>query len=305
MLKIIKKFLAKLPIPILEFLIKIYVKREEGKFAYFQSDRIVLDDDGVPSVNYGIVEGINIGIQRNPVTISHYVIKYYDRFKTNKDQKSKKLLINCANWLAENAKLHDDYAILEYQFPWPRYDLKKPWRSGMAQGLAIQALILAHKITHKRRYIEMSKILLKSFFYEVKERGVTYKSKDDKGWWYEEFAENDCKISRVLNGMMYGVLGIYEFFEYTHDKEAKFLFDKGIIELKRILPQYDFEGFSYYDILGHPANKYHSIHISQLQRLFEITKEEIFRKYAEKWKMVDYYKYRTRQIFSNFKDQKK
>ena len=40
-------------------------------------------------------------------------------------------------------------------------------------------------------------------------------------------------ISRVLNGMLFIVLGIYDYFEYTNDPDAKLLFNKGVNNIKR------------------------------------------------------------------------
>jgi hypothetical protein len=118
---------------------------------------------------------------------------------------------------------------------------------------------------------------MNSFFAEVKDGGVTYKDlsltslhKNDytnfshsrmkenaseveggAGWWYELFAgnNNDAVVSRVLNGHMFTLLSIYKYYNYTHDEDAKHIFDQGIIALKDNLPLYDNESFSHYDIL--------------------------------------------------------
>ncbi len=103
--------------------------------------RIVLDDDGVPIVNYGYVENIFIGKQRNPVTVCNTTEKYYSDYIDNNSSKAKVLFMNCAEWLVNNSKEYNNYKLLEYNFPWPRYNIKPPWRSGLAQGLAIQILI--------------------------------------------------------------------------------------------------------------------------------------------------------------------
>lgn len=155
------------------------------------------------------------------------------------------------------------------------------WRSGMAQGLAIQALINAHEITGDRKYIDSAKMLLNSFFVEVKDGGVTYKT--TAGWWYEEYADVGGKEPRVLNGMMYTLLGIHEYYQYTGNNNAKHLFDQGIVALKNDLSLYDNNGYSYYDILGAPAWEYHNVHIELSDQLYNITKEKTFKQYHDKW----------------------
>jgi len=287
--KYLKKFAKILPNPLLIFLVKIYFySKKTGLFSWKKNNRI-FDDKGVPYVNYEYVEGIYIGNQRNPVSISQEAFTIYKKFEKTKDEKSKKLLINNADWLVENSNNHNDYAILEYNFPWPVYDLEKPWRSAMAQGQAIQALIKADKISANKKYLETALSLLNSFYIEVKKGGVTYKDSENE-WWYEEYASNKGKIPRVLNGMIFALLGINDFYKYTNNNNAKFLFEQGIRSLKKNLPKYDYEnGYSFYDLLGRPSRKYHAVHVELMKKLFEITDEKIFRIYYEKWKDYDYF----------------
>jgi heparosan-N-sulfate-glucuronate 5-epimerase len=69
---------------------------------------------------------------------------------------------------------------------------------------------------------------------------------------------------------------------------AKLIFDKGVNSVKENLAKYDNgEGYSYYDILGNPANNYHLAHVDLLNKLYDITNEDIFREYSEKWSEED------------------
>jgi hypothetical protein len=152
----------------------------------------------------------------------------------------------------------------------------------MANGEALQAMIRAHEITHDQKYLEIAKLLLNSFFVEVKDGGVTFK--DNYGWWYEEYAHAEGKNSRVLNGMIYALIGINDYFEYTNDPDAKYLFDKGISALKHDIALYDAEHFTYYDILKRPASiKYHNVHVKYLAELLEIANDPLLREYHDKW----------------------
>ncbi len=248
-----------------------------------KSNYIVVDEDGIPIVNYGFTGIEYIGSQRNPVTTSHKLFDYYSDFKKTGNQKSKQFVINNANWLVSNSKVQGNYSILYYNFSWINYDMPNPWRSAMAQGQGLQALVKAHEITKNSTYVINAQSLLNSFFVEVKDGGVTYKSPNN-GWWYEEYSHENGKDSRVLNGMMYSVLAIYDYYQYTNDTNAKILFDQGVIALKNNLSTYDFEGHSYYDSLGKPSsNWYHNVHVNLTKTLYDITTEEIFYKYYQKW----------------------
>ena len=165
----------------------------------------------------------------------------------------------------------------------PIYSIKKPWRSAMAQGQAIQVLIRAHSITGDQKYLETANKLLNSFFVEVKNGGVTYKSSN--GWWYEEYSKEDGKKSRVLNGMNFALFSIYDYYLYTKDPKAKYLFKKGIQAVKNYLPKYEYnKNYSTYDIFKREASaRYHSIHILQLNALYRLTGERIFKNYRDRW----------------------
>ena len=194
-----------------------------------------LDNEGIPSVYYGTeVNGKPIGFQRNPVTVALQANEFYDKYKEKNDESSKTYFLNNVNWLVDNAVNKGYYSLLQYNFPQPIYNVKAPWFSALAHGLALQVLIKAHETTQDLIYLTAAKSLLNAFFIEVENGGITYKDSSDE-WWYEEYATNDkdSMISRVLNGMLFTVLGIYDYFKYTNDPNAKLLFDKGVNSIKK------------------------------------------------------------------------
>ena len=143
-------------------------KKKEGTF-------IVEDSKGIPYVNYGHFDKTDVGFQRSPVTIAQKAISNFYEFKRTGEEKYKDLLINNANWIIDNAvyNVTGNFSILEYKFPWPVYNLTAPWHSAMAQAQAIEALSYAHEITNDIKYANTAKLLLNSFFVEVKDGGVT------------------------------------------------------------------------------------------------------------------------------------
>lgn len=249
---------------------------------------ILVDEKGVPFVeDYRFSKNKSSSKQRNPVAISQKVFEYFDQY-VNGDTSHKKYIINCVNWLMDNAAFKDSAALLVYHSPNQVYNLIPPWYSGMAQGQALKALIIAHKINQNDGYLEFGDKLLKTFYIDVKDDGVTYLSEND-GWWYEEFASSKAMESKVLNGMMFALAGLYEYYEYTKNPMAIFLFNQGIKSLNHRLPIYDKDGYSYYDQLGQPAGwHYHKVHIELLDKFYKITKKERFKEYRDRWN--GYYK---------------
>jgi hypothetical protein len=134
-----------------------------------KSHGIHIDQNGIPYVNYDEWETkfSGLGIQRNPVTIIHTAMDYYNTGNTE-------YFINNVNWLVNNAVQKDGFSIFEYGYDWPTYSLKQPWRSAMANGEALTPLVKAHEITGDMLYLDTAKELLNSFIVKVEHGGITY-----------------------------------------------------------------------------------------------------------------------------------
>ena len=250
----------------------------------FSQSQLYIDNSGVPGIEYGCVGGYYVGNQRNPVTVSHHGLSTFAKLNGTQDQETLERFLNISDWLVANAVPKGNYSLLTYSFYWPTYDIQAPWQSGMAQARALEVLGKAYELTSNQTYLDTAKSLLNSFFVEVKDGGVTYKTPNE-GWWYEDFADNGANPTRALDGMMSAILSINRYFENTNDLHAKFLFDQGVIALKNNLPLYDNNGYSYFDILKRPSPpQYHAYQVGLLGRLLDIVGEdEILRKYHDKW----------------------
>lgn len=255
---------------------------------------VIYDNLGIPSYDYGTVEGVDIGLQRSAITIANEALRFYEedyQRSIPKNETAKRFFLNNADWLVKNIAMTNHnrtftYATYEYQFEWPYYDLIPPWRDAMTQGRAVEALVGASELTGDRKYLHTAKQIINSFFIEVKDGGVTYKS-PDRGWWYEHYADNDKRGKqepRVLNAMAFALLGVHRYYNYTSDESARFLFEQGITALKNDLPKYDDNGNSFYDALGTKAGNYYlPFHIKLLSDLYAITGDPIFKKYHDAW----------------------
>ena len=63
----------------------------------------VIYDNGIPILDYGYVKGIFVGMQLNPLTISHSALQYYDSYKQNGNNSSKLNFLSNVNWLVDNS----------------------------------------------------------------------------------------------------------------------------------------------------------------------------------------------------------
>lgn len=175
--------------------------------------------------------------------------------------------------------------LLPYNFIWEHYNATPPWYSALAQGEALPILIKAYKLTGMEIYKKTAEGVINSFFVDVKEGGVTHK--EGNAWWYELYASKGSKNPKVLNGMLWTLLALHEYYSLTKDLKAKLLFENGLQALKKNLHLYDSEKFTYYDVLKTQANyDYHKVHIDLLNKLYSMTGEEIFKNYSQKWAAI-------------------
>lgn len=245
---------------------------------------ITIDSQGLPIVDYGVINGVQIGLQHNPVTICQQAFNYFDGIHVP-DSINRQRFLKCANWIVDNSEFLNDGNVLPYRFIYPRYSMPSYWISAMAQAQAIQVMVRAHRLTGDSRYIENARKLLSVFSIDVDSGGVAHKHLPlTSGWWYEEYASPSGDDPMPLNGMMYTLIGLKEFHNYTNDSTSNKLFTKGIQALKDILPSFDRNGHSYYDILGLPAGgDYHLVHIELLDTLYRLTGDNILAEYRNRW----------------------
>lgn len=236
---------------------------------------IQLDPSGVPFVVY---EG-RLGKQYNTVTVAEEALKH--SHEENLTQQG--IFFSCIGWLKNNYSIFNDSSIIYLNnYDWPVYQMTSPWRSAMNQGRAAQAFTKAFEKTRDSVYLDYARRSLNTLFTEVKNGGVTYK--DSTGYWFEEYADDSAPQSRVLNGMIVTLQGIYDYYRVSGDKKALFLFDQGVNSLKKSLPEYDNMGHSYYDISKKPSSPwYHKFHIILLDFLYSETNDPVFKTYREKW----------------------
>jgi heparosan-N-sulfate-glucuronate 5-epimerase len=251
---------------------------------------ITYDKNNLPIVDYGTLDGEYIGKHYNPITITQHSDKYYEKYIRDGDPQSKIMYLRHMDWLVNNAITIGNYSFFEYPFPFPYssdYQLSSPWYSAMAQGEVVPRLIKAYQITDNKTYLETARKSLNVLFIDIENPcncGVTIKSLKD-GWWYEEYANSTELGPRVLNGMMFTLLGIHDYYKLTGDPRSLYLFNQGILSLKNNLHIYDKNGtHSYYDNQGFESMTYHDIHVDLLGKLYDITRDDLFKKYYENWK---------------------
>jgi hypothetical protein len=263
--------------------------------AYFNNwmpnGALLKDKDGVVLVKYAS------GLQYNPVTIAQAAIRYYDRWliDATDDLKAadRTAMLAQINWLVTKQTSDGRWY---YYFHWGSQRI--PWWSGMAEGVAISALLRAYSMTGDASYLPVIARARATFERSEPRGGVqtvlTYKRSYVI---YQEYLGGSSQ--NVLNGWMFALVGLYEDAVYLGDPMAAFdvmAADRGIAAVRGLLPLYDSGGWSYYNLNSATVRgawaswTYHNTHIAQLRFLASVTGDHTLAWYAARFQYyVDHY----------------
>lgn len=188
-------------------------------------------------------------------------------------------------WLISNAVRREDGSII---WPYPvdikegGCRLKTPWISAMSQGLALSVLVRAHRLGWgSPELIELCRAAIRVYEKDVTDGGI--RSFEHGQVLYEEYPS--YPLPRVLDGFLFGLLGLYDLWIETGEPIAKELFEKGISGLVHKIEFWNYDDkWSWYGLHRYlcPPH-YHNLNRLLLSALANITGEKLLSRYAEAW----------------------
>lgn len=238
------------------------------------SSRVLLDSANIPIVDYGD----ETGQQYNPVTIAQFGLESFELYLQTKDKKYYHSFLDVANWLSNN-QFEGRWL---YNFEIEDRNLKKGWISAMAQGQAISLLLRAWQVSQDSIYLNVASNAFEFFKINNLVEGVAYPVDDVT--WYEEYP-NPQKPSHVLNGHIYALFGLWDYYRVIKDETALELFEKGKNAVIKDIKSYDtgywvlYQQNSLYLLNG----TYMDLHIDQMNILYNLTGDSIFQEYENRW----------------------
>jgi hypothetical protein len=166
----------------------------------------------------------------------------------------------------------------------PARNLKAPWISGLSQSLAVSVLLRAYEYSGNAVYLDAAKQAYHWLTVPLAQGGL--QSSLPSGAWLEEYPDKK-NPSHVLNGNMWALFGVWDYYRVTRDPAALALFKSDIAAIKTEIPAwYDVGYWSAYDHLK-PASMvtgmYQQFIIQQLYALYGITGDPFFKVTADKW----------------------
>lgn len=138
-----------------------------------------------------------------------------------------------------------EIGLVYYNFDWNYREsaIKKPWLSGMAQGMFISVMLRAYRVTSQPRYLQAAELAFNSLIKPSPVFGQLISSLGDEMWVQEyppiHISGDRVAPSNVLNGGLIGAFGIYEYLAFTQSHDLQPIMGRIIRFLESHLKDYD------------------------------------------------------------------
>jgi len=231
----------------------------------------------------------------HPVYTSKFGINFIDEFLRNGDKQYLDLAKKVASKLNSYAVLRKDVLLFPYNFDFslvikpPSEKMYEPWYSGMAQGRILTLFSRLYQATGNIKYLHWAQNTFKSFQI-TQEQAVDWIAyiDQDNYYWIEEYPTNNPM--HVLNGFIFGIFGLYDYYLISHDPECLKIMNAAITTVEHYISDFRNPGHLSFYGLKYKRQKehYHYVHIYELNMLHKITGDHYFKAMADSLKM-DYY----------------
>lgn len=251
---------------------KIYSKTEIKGYYNDLTEKVSrfgLSGDTIPTTVVDSGEVIYFSI-----AIFQYGLAAYDLLllKQGDEDDLKSKVIACANWAINNQQSDGSWITFAYESPDYPY-------SSMAQGEAISLLLRAYQIEANDDYLAAVKSAYQFMIIPMSEGG-TAKYEKGRVFFYECPAD-----PLILNGWIFSIWGIMDYCKFFEEVDAVDILYVTLKTLEEMLPKFDLGYWSMYeDGMRICSPFYHSLHIAQLNVMFELTGNQVYKEYALKFK---------------------
>jgi heparosan-N-sulfate-glucuronate 5-epimerase len=239
---------------------------------------IMFDQNGVAVGRYGKA------FFYNPAYVAWQGLCFLNRHYDTQDSKHLQEMEKQILWLERNVFYNKSTgSVWQYMFDWKegKNILKKPWISGMAQGLIISFLVRAYVLTKKESLLKMAEEATKVYKILVIEGGI--RLTENSSVFYEEYPTE--KGMKILDGFIFALLGLYDLFQATQNEKYLSMFDEGVETIERNISFWDYKSkwsrYGTHRFLCTPV--YNKLNSRLLNVLYSITGRKTFLRYSSAW----------------------
>jgi hypothetical protein len=235
------------------------------------------DDDGIP-----MQIDSNGDKQYNPLFIARAAQTANLQRRLSGDSEE---FVRLSDWLLDQLSETDSTCFAQYQYDVPKYGQEAPWSSALTQAVVMN--VFAARAAMERDLDIYAKA--RGCLYSLKPGASELAfAQSDSSYWYMEYPAD--KPRYVLGSMLSILNQLYDYYELTRDPEARTLYERGFNALIEQLPKFDYRGYSYYDLQGTKADRYHhQMHIKLLSKMLELQDHPQILYYRNRWQKADSY----------------
>ena len=230
----------------------------------------------------------------HPVVIAQYALAQLDVATRTNDAEAMDAAVANASKLLDVADSHKGGLYFPYRHDFALGGLVEEtihgtWWSAMAQGQALSLFVRLYQATGNKSWRDAA--------------DKTFATLDDRGprerpWAvyvdpqdylrFEEYA-GDTRPLLVLNGHIFAIFGVWDYYRLTRSAKAEELFDAGVTTLREYLPAYRAPGDISYYCMRAPLcqrklwqnEKYHGIVIDQMRVIADMSDDQWFNRQAD------------------------
>jgi hypothetical protein len=241
----------------------------------------LFDSLGVPALK---LDGVNY---YHPVQMSQYAYKLLDWFSVSGDSTYFENALRVVSQIKKVGVSKDSCVLFPNQYDFKVHGsenelMEAGWVSAMSQGQVLSLFCWVYEHTNDPNLLIWAEKIYNSF-YRLKGNGDSkwISCIDENGnIWMEEYpSETPCF---TLNGKIYALIGLYDFYMSTGNSEAKDLLMAGITTIKENVHRFRRPNQpSLYCIKHNKSYEgYHQTHINLLHTLNKITGDPYFEEVA-------------------------
>lgn len=160
-----------------------------------------------------------------------------------------------------------------------------PWYSAMAQGKTLSLFTALYQQTHDSKWQRYAAATFASYLVKPSRTRPWVDHVDQYGYlWLDEYARWPSASSDLtLNGHIFSMYGLYNYYESSHDPRALALFDEAgatVLHYFTAFREPRWRSF-YYLQHHHDSLHYHAIHTAQFRMLYALTGDVRFAEFSD------------------------
>lgn len=224
----------------------------------------------------------------HPLTIAQRMFHFLDSYVQTQNPVYLERTEQFALKLIELAEEHRGGYFYPIPFDFPLHGNKEevmvaPWYSGIAHGRILSIFSRLYTVSGKPEYLEAARKTYYSLIPAENDPFPWVAIFDDSTnyYWVEEYPWKP--ITKVLNGFVVAIFGLYDYYLVTEDEVCKKYLQAALTTLKDHIEQYRVPGgVSYYCLLHKVQSiEYHLMHIDFLNLVYRITSDNYFKVMAD------------------------